>query len=263
MILTCPSCETRYEVDASAFPPAGRTVRCAKCGNSWTEKPPQDMPLTVEVEAPAAVPEPAPPPPPPPPPPAPEPTEVSFDEAPAPVPEPEPDDISIDIGVPEPAGGGRRVGLIAGWIGLVVFLVGLAAGGIFAQEMIVAAWPPASKLYEMVGMAAPKPGYGLDLQVTGTDQKLEGKKVILIVKGQITNTSEADQPIPKLIGVLFDAKRRELFDWKFAASKPHLAPGEKLEFSTRVPDPPKEAKDLVVTFAAPEPDAGAAETAKE
>src|ERR1041385_3844871 len=35
MILTCPSCDTRYSVDAAKFPAAGRNVRCAKCGHSW------------------------------------------------------------------------------------------------------------------------------------------------------------------------------------------------------------------------------------
>ncbi len=33
MILTCPQCETRYQVSGSKFPAAGRNVRCAKCGN--------------------------------------------------------------------------------------------------------------------------------------------------------------------------------------------------------------------------------------
>src|SRR5689334_15607962 len=35
MILTCPRCATRYQVDAGKFPPAGRNVRCAKCGHVW------------------------------------------------------------------------------------------------------------------------------------------------------------------------------------------------------------------------------------
>ena len=34
MILTCPQCATRYQADASKFPAAGRSVRCAKCGNT-------------------------------------------------------------------------------------------------------------------------------------------------------------------------------------------------------------------------------------
>ncbi|MBI1260546.1 MAG: hypothetical protein GC184_02360 [Rhizobiales bacterium] len=39
MIITCPSCSARYPVDEASFPPSGRKVRCAKCGNSWHQKP--------------------------------------------------------------------------------------------------------------------------------------------------------------------------------------------------------------------------------
>lgn len=43
MIITCPSCASRYPVDASSFVPSGRKVRCAKCGNTWHQAPPSDL----------------------------------------------------------------------------------------------------------------------------------------------------------------------------------------------------------------------------
>src|SRR5471032_2416724 len=39
MILTCPSCATRYQADEAKFPAAGRQVRCAKCGHVWHQGP--------------------------------------------------------------------------------------------------------------------------------------------------------------------------------------------------------------------------------
>ncbi len=73
MILTCPQCATRYQADAAKFPAAGRSVRCAKCGNVWHQIGPEPQPdpdaeiFVQEPEAPAAVdhrraPEPEPPP---------------------------------------------------------------------------------------------------------------------------------------------------------------------------------------------------------
>ncbi|MEO1135888.1 MAG: zinc-ribbon domain-containing protein [Pseudomonadota bacterium] len=35
MIITCPDCATRYDVDDDRFSPSGRSVRCSACGESW------------------------------------------------------------------------------------------------------------------------------------------------------------------------------------------------------------------------------------
>jgi len=39
MILVCPSCDANFKIPDGAIPVAGRTVRCAKCKNSWHAAP--------------------------------------------------------------------------------------------------------------------------------------------------------------------------------------------------------------------------------
>src|ERR1700744_5920812 len=51
MILTCPQCATKYTVDGTKFPAAGRSVRCAKCGHVWHQIGPQPAPAPeAEIE---------------------------------------------------------------------------------------------------------------------------------------------------------------------------------------------------------------------
>src|ERR1017187_6853318 len=50
MILTCPSCRTRYQTDGAHFTAPGRNVRCAKCGQVWFQSAPE-LEAALEPEA--------------------------------------------------------------------------------------------------------------------------------------------------------------------------------------------------------------------
>jgi len=42
MIVSCPACEIRFQVDEEQLGYDGRIVRCGKCGNCWHQMPDKD-----------------------------------------------------------------------------------------------------------------------------------------------------------------------------------------------------------------------------
>ena len=57
MILACPECSTRYQIDPGILGTEGRTVRCTKCSNTWKQELPEDVPAqdAAADDMPAAV----------------------------------------------------------------------------------------------------------------------------------------------------------------------------------------------------------------
>jgi predicted Zn finger-like uncharacterized protein len=52
VIVTCPSCQTRFNLDAAKLQPVGRHVRCAKCSHRWLQLP-EGMELPAGMMPPA------------------------------------------------------------------------------------------------------------------------------------------------------------------------------------------------------------------
>jgi predicted Zn finger-like uncharacterized protein len=237
MILTCPQCDTRYQADAAKFRPAGRNVRCAKCGHLWhQDAPPPEPEALVEIAEP--VPEPAPPPPPaaaiiaPPRPQAFVPNPVIAREAPAAEPH---------------SRWPMRLALGLGWVGLVAVILLIGWSALAFRQQIAAIWPQSASLYAGLGMKAQTSG--LDIQNYASARVRENGQPVLVVSGTIANTGAHELPVPQIRATLTDEESRELYHWTFMPGVMTLRPGQSTKFRSRLTNPPGGGSHVELRFA--------------
>jgi len=235
MILTCPSCDTRYSVDGSKFPAAGRTVRCAKCGNSWHQmgETPEGEPGPATTEA----------------------ISESVPEA-APAFEPEPASPTraftpplVTVAEPVPHTPlGPKIAVVAGWAGLIaaILLIGYAA--VHYRQHIASIWPQSAGVYSSLGLHVN--ASGIDFRQVDYRRETEDGQVVLAVSGMIVNTGGRELPVPQTVRVILsDVSNHELYHWNFKPNAQVLKPGQSVPFMTRLASPPAAARHLEVRFA--------------
>ena len=243
MILTCPSCSTRYTVDEAKFPAAGRTVRCAKCGHSWHQAAPEPEP---EPEPEAA--------------PMPEPEAVPAAPAPRNEPEPRLEDAfaagstrayAPQASAPERAARAlslQTAAVVAGWIGLVAVVLLIGYSAVRYRQDITAIWPQSAGVYS--GLGLPVNASGINFKDVAYRRENEDGQPVLVVTGRIVNEGARELPVPQTVRVgLTDADEREIYHWTFKLEATTLKPGAALPFRTRLSSPPAAAQSAVITFA--------------
>ncbi|AWK88840.1 zinc-ribbon domain-containing protein [Azospirillum thermophilum] len=222
MIVSCPTCSTRYTLDDASVGPNGRRVRCSQCGHIWWQAPPvQEAGLeTVMAE------------------------EVTEIRPPA----------------KRSAGGGRQTAgrrsgpdrrALVPWAALAATVLLVAGGLALGREAVVSLWPPASLLYETAGLPVEPPGAGLKLQNVSSRQKAEGGATVLEVEGQIVNVSDSQRPVPRVKVLPFGKDHAPLPGWTLEAAPATLLPGEVATFRAAHPDPgsgPGAVAEITVTF---------------
>lgn len=230
MILVCATCNTRYKVDDEAVErPSGRTVRCANCGHTWLHLPLPPAPSVRLRERPdiaaapiAAVPLGA----------APDgPTPIS------PVPRP---------AITAPASPRQRHRSGLGWVALILLIGAAAVTGILAREQIVALWPGAARLYELIGLKNEPLGAGLEIANVTSTRNPDG----LVVEGDITNRQGVPRAVPHLRVALQDGSQHELVFKIVEPPRERLLPGETSHFVVGFLPAPDGASRVSVTFAA-------------
>jgi predicted Zn finger-like uncharacterized protein len=247
MILTCPQCATRYQVDGAKFPAAGRNVRCAKCGNLWHQLGPVPEPETermVEESSPAQRPEPV--------------------SAPAPAYEPAPVQPRVAAFVPpatrdvvaesaELASPTRsrtswlgRVALGAGWLLLAGLVLAIGWAAVNFRDSVAVWVPKTSSFYAAVGLKVNT--RGMDLTDVTYRKRTEGGQSVLTVTGRIVNNSTHELTVPPVRVVLFDVDKRKLVAESFVASVLTLKSGGVSNFHARIASPPPDMNSLQVSF---------------
>lgn len=230
MILTCPSCSTRYLVPDTAIGADGRRVRCTKCSFTWFQSGPEpgsdalldrDSPPPLEraVEA----------------------ESISVERVVRPIPP--------GSNLPALPQAPARAGTAVGWLALLAVLAVLAGLAVLERDRLAALWPPLERAYELVGWPLPVLGAGLAFeQVVPVRRDLDGSRLVE-VDGRIANLTEHSQRIPAIRVALLDAERREIAAQIYAPAADSLAAGAKLPFAVAFAAGGREVAEVAVRFA--------------
>jgi predicted Zn finger-like uncharacterized protein len=256
MLLSCPHCATQFQA-ADAAIGSGRTVRCARCRESWFARPEpafaeeaaagtaasfEPAPMqedhfaaaTAEVEdsPPIAA-------------------DINFapeDRIAEPVetlPQPNPD---VEAAKPKAR---KRLPIHSYKIPrpVAIFFVAAIAAVITIvgpRESIVRLIPDLAGGYAAIGL--PVNLRGLEFRGVRTTQEVQDGIPVLVIEGEVVNVTKHPVEVPRVRIAVLGPGKQELYSWTTLLQRSVLADNEKVSFRSRLASPPPNGQEVLVRF---------------
>lgn len=256
MLIVCPSCASRYELDPVKLGPTGRKVRCAKCETLWhVEAAPEaaDFPdapsseettalLDEELRRAAEIDE-----------------QVSAltaerseqsEAAPATQERSKRDGSRKRKGrgpAQQPSTGLRRIAVPA----LTACGITCLALLVWKRDMAVRGAPQLAAAFEKLGLPVNVRGLSLTGIESGVVQDAQGR--FLVVEGDVTNISRSVTRMPPIEVAVRDAAGQTLYTWATEPPRESLEPAELVRFRARLAAPPEAGQTVLVRFTSAKP----------
>ena len=142
---------------------------------------------------------------------------------------------------------GQKLKHLSGWASFTLFALAPLISAALMPETVVMAAPSTFRIYEKLGYNINI--YGLDIRHVEQQNTIVNGAHVLMIKGEISNSTDSVRKIPSLRFALHADDSQELYVWTLDTTSRPLRPGETTSFTTRVASPPELAKNLKIRFA--------------
>lgn len=145
----------------------------------------------------------------------------------------------------------RRSGRGAGFLLVLLLLIGIAGFAYFERTTVLSYLPQAAPLYAKAGLIGAPGSQGLQLEDVSFRIDDNGGETRIVVTGAVVNVGQDYRLLPALSAQLLNADKEATLTWTFDAIAEGLPPGSATLFEADYRDPPRTGEDeyVFVTFA--------------